>query len=137
MQKLFAQIVQLTFSHHEKPVIAFRDIAKNIHSLGLDIVNAELLVEEVFLLAKKLEQKEEAIDQLSADVEAVQIEWISNGILVRGKSSDGPFCNYYRDTSQFINQSVGGRALQFISDKAPEVGDTCILYFGMSESDTE
>lgn len=70
-------------------------------------------------------------------VEAVQIEWISNGILVRGKSADGAFCNYYRDTSQFISQSVGGKAIQFVNNKAPKVGDTCILYFGMSESASE
>lgn len=74
---------------------------------------------------------------IDSAVEAVQIEWISNGILVRGKSADGAFCNYYRDTSQFISQSVGGKAIQFVSDKAPKVGDTCVLYFGMSESASE
>lgn len=76
-------------------------------------------------------------NEISPKVEAVQIEWISNGILVRGKSAEGAFCNYYRDTSQFINQSVGGKAIQFVNDKAPKVGDTCILYFGMSESASE
>lgn len=75
--------------------------------------------------------------QINPDVEAVQIEWISNGILVRGKGADGAFCNYYRDTSQFISQSVGSRAIQFVKSKEPKVGDTCILYFGMSDEASE
>lgn len=76
-------------------------------------------------------------DSVSHDVEAVQIEWISNGILVRGKGADGTFCNYYRDTSAFVSQSVGGRAVQFVKNKQPKVGDTCILYFGMSDEASE
>lgn len=76
-------------------------------------------------------------DEISPEVEAVQIEWISNGILVRGKGGGGAFCNYYRDTSQFISQSVGSRAIQFVKDKEPKVGDTCILYFGMSDEASE
>ena len=76
-------------------------------------------------------------NEISPEVEAVQIEWISNGILVRGKNSDGPFCNYYRDTSQFISQSVGSLAIQFVKSKEPKVGDTCILYFGMSDEASE
>lgn len=75
--------------------------------------------------------------KINSEVEAVQIEWISNGILVRGKGADGAFCNYYRDTSQFISQSVGSRAIQFVKDKEPKVGDTCILYFGMSDEASE
>lgn len=76
-------------------------------------------------------------DEISPEVEAVQIEWISNGILVRGKSSGGPFCNYYRDTSQLISQCVGARTIEFVKNKAPKVGDTCILYFGMSDEASE
>ena len=133
MQKIISQIVGMAFTHHGKPNIAFRGIAQNIHGLGLDIVNAEALVDEVYELAKQLDSKEEKIAAISAGVEAVQIEWISNGILVRGKGADGAFCNYYRDTSQFISQSVGSCAIQFVKSKEPKVGDTCVLYFGMSD----
>lgn len=73
---------------------------------------------------------------VAQDVEAVEIEWISNGILVRGKGSEGPFCNYYRNVSQIINQSVGGQANQFIKGKDPKFGDKCILYFGMTDTDS-
>ncbi len=77
------------------------------------------------------------IKTISPEVEAVQIEWISNGILVRGKSADGAFCNYYCDTIQFISQAVNGRATQFVKNKAPKVGDKCIVYFGIADADSE
>lgn len=76
-------------------------------------------------------------NEISPEVEAVQIEWISNGILVRGKNSYGPFCNYYRDIAHLITSGIGACAIDFVKKKAPEVGDTCILYFGMSESASE
>lgn len=75
--------------------------------------------------------------QISPDVEAVQIEWISNGILVRGKGADGAFCNYYRDTSAFVSQHLNGKTFDFVKDKEPKTGDKCVIYFGIADTDTE
>lgn len=102
---------------------------------AMDFESAHFVAANLAAHAKNLYSTSAA--QINADVEAVQIEWISNGILVRGKSSGGPFCNYYRDTSQLISQCVGGRAVEFVKNKAPKVGDTCILYFGMSDEASE
>lgn len=102
---------------------------------AMDFESAHFIAANLAAHAKNLYSTDAA--QINADVEAVQIEWISNGILVRGKGADGTFCNYYRDTSQFISQSVGGRAIQFVKSKEPKVGDTCILYFGMSDEASE
>lgn len=71
------------------------------------------------------------------NVEAVQIEWITNGILVRGKGPAGPFCNYYRDTSAFVSQHLDGKTCEFVQGKAPKTGDKCIVYFGISEEINE
>lgn len=102
---------------------------------AMDFESAHFIAANLAAHAKNLYSTDAA--QINPDVEAVQIEWISNGILVRGKGADGAFCNYYRDTSQFISQSVGSRAIQFVKSKEPEVGDTCILYFGMSDGASE
>src|SRR5690554_183860 len=109
------------------------NILKDIYAMDFEGANFD----EAKLVARGEILYSTSDENISAVVEAVQIEWISNGILVPGKSAEGAFCNYYRDTSQFINQSVGGKAIQFVNDKAPKVGDTCILYFGMSESASE
>lgn len=74
---------------------------------------------------------------ISPEVEAVQIEWISNGILVRGKGADGAFCNYYRDTSAFVNQHLNGKTFDFVKGKEPKTGDKCVVYFGIADTDTE
>lgn len=104
-----------------------------IKNYSIEFASAHFIAANLATQAKLLYGDE----QINPDVEAVQIEWISNGILVRGKSADGSFCNYYRDTSQFISQSVGGRAIQLVKNKKPKVGDTCILYFGMSDEASE
>lgn len=70
-------------------------------------------------------------------VEAVQIEWISNGVLVRGRGADGAFCNYYRDTSTFVSQHLNGEMFEFVKDKEPKTGDKCIVYFGLADVDSE
>lgn len=70
-------------------------------------------------------------------VEAVQIEWISNGILVRGKGADGAFCNYYRDTSAFVSQHLNGKTFDFVKGKEPKTGDKCVIYFGIADADSE
>lgn len=75
--------------------------------------------------------------ELDKSVEAVQIEWISNGILVRGKDQNGAFCNYYRDTSTFISQSLGAQTFEFVKGKEPKTGDKCIVYFGIADADNE
>lgn len=76
-------------------------------------------------------------DSVSHDVEAVQIEWISNGILVRGKGADGTFCNYYRDTSAFVSQHIGGKTFEYVKGKEPKTGDKSIVYFGIADADSE
>lgn len=84
----------------------------------------------------------EALDALEilntfSSVEAVQIEWISNGILVRGKGADGAFCNYYRDTSAFVNQHLNGKTFDFVKGKEPKTGDKCVIYFGIADADSK
>lgn len=74
---------------------------------------------------------------IDSSVEAVQIEWISNGILVRGKGADGAFCNYYRDTSAFVSQHLNGKTFDFVKGKEPKTGDKCVVYFGIADTDTE
>lgn len=70
-------------------------------------------------------------------VEAVQIEWISNGILARYKGTDGPVCVYFLDINHFIRSDLGGAAERFTLSKEPKVGDKCVIYFGIADADSE
>lgn len=126
--------------HIKSGDVAFSDLVSRLaiylqKCYGVDFESAAFFAVHLVTSARSLLKP--GADSVSNDVEAVQIEWISNGILVRGKGADGAFCNYYRDTSQFISQSVGSRAIQFVKSKEPKVGDTCILYFGMSDEASE
>lgn len=141
IERLFTQLADASFNringyeqHLSRAQIKTGASVALESTFNIDHADAVWLGGTLVEYAERLIKRASPIDQV---VEAVQIEWISNGILVRGKSADGAFCNYYRDTSQFINQSVGGRAIQFVSNKAPKVGDTCIVYFGMTESASE
>lgn len=136
MQKLFINILDELESGDGNGCLR-KETADNLmsrHGLAEDDANC---LASFFINSAVAQRAHRKMASISPEVEAVQIEWISNGILVRGKSADGAFCNYYCDTTQFISQAVNGRATQFVKNKAPKVGDTCILYFGMSESASE
>lgn len=102
---------------------------------AMDFESAHFIAANLAAHAKNLYSTDAA--QINADVEAVQIEWISNGILVRGKGADGTFCNYYRDTSAFVSQHIGGKTFEYVKGKEPKTGDKCIVYFGIADADSE
>lgn len=102
---------------------------------AMDFESACFIAANLAAHAKNLYSTDAA--QINADVEAVQIEWISNGILVRGKGADGTFCNYYRDTSAFVSQHIGGKTFEYVKGKEPKTGDKCIVYFGIADADSE
>lgn len=102
---------------------------------AMDFESAHFIAANLAAHAKNLYSTNAA--QINADVEAVQIEWISNGILARGKDANGPFCNYYRDTSTFTSQHLGGKTFEFVKGKEPVTGDKCVIYFGITDLDSE
>lgn len=72
-----------------------------------------------------------------SQIEAVQIEWISNGVLVRGKNESGTFCTHFRDMDHFINTELGAAAKHHKLKNNPVPGDKCIVYFGMTNVASE
>lgn len=102
---------------------------------AMDFVCSNFIAAHLVAHAKNLQSTND--EKITPDVEAVQIDWISNGILARGENTDGHFCNYYRDTSAFISQYLGGKTFEFVKGKEPKTGDNCIVYFGITDLDSE
>lgn len=102
---------------------------------AMDFVCSNFIADHLVAHAKNLQGTND--EKITPDVEAVQIDWISNGILARGENTDGHFCNYYRDTSTFTSQYLGGKTFEFVKGKEPVTGDKCVVYFGITDLDSE
>lgn len=141
IQKLFVELIELSYrriSGH--PQNLSRSQIKTGASVALTSAYQMNHPDAEWLggtLVKYAEHLAAPIKTIDSSVEAVQIEWISNGILVRGKGADGAFCNYYRDTSAFVSQHLNGKTFDFVKGKEPKTGDKCVVYFGITDTDTE